>query len=553
MVKIENPILKGFNPDPCICKARGKYYIATSTFEWFPGVQIYESCDLVNWEFKCAPLNDVEYLNLKGIPDSAGIWAPAISFYEGTFYLVYTIAKQIDGYFKDVYNYVITSKNIEGPWSEPVFINGSGFDPSMYHEDGKHYILNPQWDPRPLEGHNKFNGLILQEFDFNKGMVGQSKVVFTGSGTGGCEGPHLMKKDDYYYIIAAEGGTGRHHSICVARSKCIWGAYEVSPYHPLITAWEKETILKKSGHGNFVETDDGEWYMTHLCARYLNKKDVCVLGRETALQKLEWIDGWPRMIQEDNNPSLLVEAPKCAREKREETQSYETSFNMDMVMVKEGWMSLRTPFDRKVKLTDNGLIIKGGDSLTSLHNQSLIARKWDSFKLSSETCVQFNPYHYSQMAGLTCYYNTKVWHFLYVGYDEKVKKRIINILTNDNFSFIEPLKGNHVYVDDDIKDIYLKADIEQENLQFYYALSREPKSVICCESLTQRAHTSRVSFDNKEYKEIGPVLDASILSDEHAAGWAYTGTVNGITAIDVFNKDTSAIFTWFKQEKEYEN
>jgi len=527
MVKIENPILKGFNPDPCICKAKGKYYIATSTFEWFPGVQIYESCDLVNWKLKCAPLNNVEYLNLKGIPDSAGIWAPALSFYEDTFYLVYTIAKQIDGYFKDVPNYVITSKNIEGPWSEPVFINASGFDPSMYHEDGKHYVINPQWDPRPLEGHNKFNGLVLQEFDLEKGMVGESKMVFPGSGTGGCEGPHIMKKDGYYYIIAAEGGTGRHHSICVARSENIWGPYEVSPYHPLITAWEKDTILKKSGHGNFVETDDGEWYMTHLCARYLNNKDVCVLGRETALQRLEWIDGWPRMIQGDNTPALLVEAPKCAKEKLEESKIYETSFNIDIV--KEGWMSLRTPFDKKVKLTNDGLIIKGGDSLTSLHDQSLIARKWDSFKFTSETCVQFNPYHYSQMAGLACYYNTKVWYFLYVGYDEKVKKRIVNVLTNNNFSFSEPLKGEYIYVEDSVKDIYLKVEVNQENLQFCYA------------------------YDDKEYKAIGPVLDASILSDEHAAGWAYTGAVSGITVVDVFNKDTSAMFTWFREEKVNEN
>lgn len=529
MIQIENPILKGFNPDPCICKARGKYYIATSTFEWFPGVQIYESCDLVNWELKCAPLNNVKYLNLKGTPDSAGIWAPALSFYEDTFYLVYTIARQIDGYFKDVPNYVITSKNIEGPWSEPVFINASGFDPSMYHENGKHYVLNPQWDSRSLEGHNKFNGLILQEFDFKKGMVGESKMVFPGSGTGGCEGPHLMKKDYYYYIIAAEGGTGRHHSICVARSKSIWGPYEVSPYHPLITAWEKDTILKKSGHGNFVETDDGEWYMTHLCGRYLDNKNVCILGRETSLQKIEWLDGWPRMVQGDNTPALIVQAPKCAKEKNEEKAVYETTFNENMDFLKEGWMSLRTPFNNKVKLTDDGVIIKGGDSLTSTFDQSLIARKWDSFDLYSETKLEFTPYHYSQMAGLTCYYNTKVWYFLYVGYDEVSKKRIINILINDNLSFSEPLKGEYIHIEDDAKEIYLKAELNQDKLQFYYAL------------------------DDKEYKKIGPVLDSSILSDEHAAGWAYTGAVNGITVIDMFNKDTSAKFTWFKQEKRDEN
>lgn len=524
MIKILNPILPGFNPDPCICKANGKYYIATSTFEWFPGVHIHESEDLVNWKLKYSPLDSVEYLDLKGIPDSAGIWAPALSFYEGTFYLVYTIAKQIDGYFKDVDNYVITSKDINGPWSKPMFINKSGFDPSMYHENGRHYILNPQWDYRPLDGHRKFNGLILQEFDFNEGMVGKSKVIFNGSGTGGTEGPHLIKKDNYYYIIAAEGGTGRHHSICVARSKNILGPYEISPYHPLITAWEKDTILKKSGHGNFVETDDGEWYMTHLCSRYLENKNECVLGRESALQKIEWIDGWPRMVQGDETPLVEVDAPKCAKKRNKEVKSYQTKFYKDCInMLEDGWISLRTPFENKIKLTEGGLIIKGGDSLTSTHEQSLIARKWNSFKFSAETIMQFNPYHYSQMAGLTCYYNSKVWHFIYVGYDEIKEKRVINIMTNDNFNFNMPLKEDYIYIDDDICDIYLKVEVDQENLRFYYA------------------------FDTDDYKPIGPKLDASILTDEHAQGWAYTGAVVGITAIDLFNKDTKALFKCFKQ------
>lgn len=275
---IVNPVLRGFHPDPCICRAEGKYYLITSTFEWLPGVSLYESEDLVHWKARGGLL---EGLNLRGIPDSAGVWAPALSYDNGLFYLVYTISRQIDGSFKDVENYVVTARRIEGPWSEPVFINASGFDPSMFHENGRHYVLNPQWDSRLLPGHRKFNGLLLQEFDMEKGMIGEAKVVFSGSSTGGTEGPHLMKKDGFYYIIAAEGGTGRHHSICVARSEKLWGPYEISPYHPLITSWEKDTILKKSGHGNFVETPDGEWYMTHLCARYLDRKDVCVLERDS--------------------------------------------------------------------------------------------------------------------------------------------------------------------------------------------------------------------------------------------------------------------------------
>lgn len=523
MTKIKNPILKGFHPDPCICKAEGKYYLITSTFEWLPGISLYESEDLVNWKSRGGILKN---LNLSGIPNSAGIWAPALSYDNGVFYLIYTISRQIDGYFKDVENYVTTARNIEGPWSTPVFLNASGFDPSMLHENGRHYVLNPQWDPRPLEDHKKFNGLILQEFDFEKGMIGEAKVVFEGSGKGGTEGPHLMKKDGYYYIIAAEGGTGRHHSICVARAENLWGPYEISPYHPLITAWEKDTILKKSGHGNFVETKDGGWYLVHLCARYLDSKDVCVLGRETAIQKIEWINGWPRMVQGDCTPLLEVDAPKEYPKTGQNVESeYTTDFHDIEKLEEEEWLSLRSAISEKARCVPGGLEIKGDASLTSLFNQSLIARRWEDFHFEAGTSVAFYPYHYAQTAGFTCYYNTKVFHYLYVGYDEQKKQRILNILSNDNMQFTEPLQGQYVYIPEDVGQVWLKVVVNQEKMQFFYALEKN------------------------DYQMIGPQLDASMLSDEHAAGWAYTGAVIGITVVDNFNKDTKAVFGEFYQRK----
>lgn len=519
MNKIINPILPGFHPDPCFCKANNKYYLITSTFEWLPGITLYESDDLVNWNLKGGLLKN---LDLRGIPDSAGIWAPSLTYDGERFYLLYTICKQIDGYFKDLENYVVVAPTIDGPWSEPIFVNASGFDPSMFHENGKHYVLNPQWDSRVLEGHRKFNGLILQEFDFERGMVGESKVAFQGSKTGGAEGPHILKRNDYYYILTAEGGTGRHHSIAVVRSKNIWGPYELSPYHPLITSWEKDTSLKKSGHGNFVETNNGEWYLCHLCARYLDNFDFSVLGRETAVQKIEWIDDWPRMVQKDCVPLVAVDAPKDTTRK-EVSLDYETNFK-DIDFEKEGWLSLRTDFSKKVAFCNEGIKIKGGDSLTSLFDQSLIARRWNSFHFFAETNVSFYPYHYSQSAGLTCYYNTKAFYYLYIGFDEKRQQRVLNILCNNNFEFFEPLQGNYVVIPNRCQYISLKAVVFQNELQFYYA------------------------FDSCDYHKIGPVLDTTILSDEHVQGWAYTGAVVGITTVDNFNKDIQAIFKDFKQK-----
>lgn len=516
-MNIVNPVLRGFHPDPCFCKARGKYYIVTSTFEWVPGIMLYESEDLVNWKPRGGILKN---LNLEGVPDSAGIWAPSLSFDGDFFYLVFTICRQIDGIFKDIENYVTTASELDGEWSPPVFINASGFDPSMFHENGRHYILNPQWDSRPLKGHQKFNGLILQEFDFKKEMIGKSKVIFRGSKRGGTEGPHLMKKDDNYYIIAAEGGTGRHHSIVVARSKDLWGPYEISPYDPLITSWEKDTILKKSGHGNFIETNDGEWYMAHLCARYLPKKDVSILGRETSIQKIEWKNGWPRMVQGDCVPSVLVEAPRGAKQFKQPT-TYKTDF-YKIDFSKEGWLSLRSKFEDKIKFLKKGMEIKGNHSLTSLFGQSLIARRWTSFDFEAMTTLEFYPYHYAQTAGLTCYYNTKVFYYLYIGYDEEKNQRIVNILINDNFHFSEPLGGKYIYLPEQ-GAISLKVEVHEERMQFFYSLNE------------------------KDYRKVGPALDTSILSDEHAAGWAYTGAVVGITAVDNFNKDMNAVFLQFEQ------
>ena len=539
-IEVKNPILRGFHPDPCICKAKNKYYLITSTFEWLPGVSLYESDDLVNWKSKGGILQS---LNLEGIPDSAGIWAPALSYDNGRFYLIYTVCKQIDGYFKDVENYVITAEHIDGPWSAPLFVNASGFDPSMYHENGKHYVVNPQWDPRPLEGHQKFNGLILQEFDFEKGMVGEAKVIYHGSGWGSAEGPHLMKKDEYYYILAAEGGTGRHHSVCVARAKNIWGPYEVSPYTPMITAWEQDTRLKKSGHGNLVETDSGEWYLVHLCGRYLDKQNVCVLGRETAIQKVEWTDGWPHLADGTciprENVGIIVDH---IEETGQSAQSYkidweklyqeneglpETKFSEQLCkeMEEQEWLSLRTNLKEKMEIKADGLYLKGGASLTSTFSQKMIARRLESVNTEVTTNLKFRPYHYAQTAGLSCYYNTKVFYYLYVGYDENKKQRIVNLLKNDNFEFSEPLEGNYIYVPEQVEKISLKMVMEQEKLQFYY------------------------SFDEENYEAIGQKLDSTILSDEHADGWAYTGTVAGITAVDTFNKDTEAIFLSFEQKE----
>ena len=183
-MKIINPILKGFNPDPSICRVGSDYYIVTSTFEWYPGIQIHHSRDLVNWNLMGHALNEKRLLDLTGIPSSGGVWAPALSFHDGIFYLCYTVVRQHEAATKDTPNFLITSPSIDGPWSDPVFINSSGFDPSLFHDDdGKKYWLNMVWDHRP--NRHPFYGIALQEYSIsNQSLVGNREMIFKGSKLG---------------------------------------------------------------------------------------------------------------------------------------------------------------------------------------------------------------------------------------------------------------------------------------------------------------------------------------------------------------------------------
>ena len=214
---IRNPILPGFNPDPCICRAGDDYYIATSTFEWFPGVQIHHSRDLVHWRLLTHALREPRLLDMRGVPSSGGIWAPALSWRDGLFWLCYTVVHQHEAVTKDTPNYLITAASIEGPWSDPIFVNSSGFDPSLFHDDdGRKYWVNMVWDHRPE--HHPFYGISLQEFDpTQKRLVSEPQIIFQGSKIRLTEGPHLYKRNGWYYLLTAEGGTEYNHAATLAR------------------------------------------------------------------------------------------------------------------------------------------------------------------------------------------------------------------------------------------------------------------------------------------------------------------------------------------------
>src|SRR5215468_1332300 len=319
ITKIQNPILRGFNPDPSIVRVGDDYYIATSTFEWYPGVQIHHSRDLVHWRLLTRPLNRASQLNMLGEPDSCGIWAPCLTYDQGLFYLIYTDVKRYGrtsqpgttgASLRDMHNYLVTSKTIDGEWSDPIFLNSSGFDPSLFHDDdGRKYLVNMLWDFRPSQ--NRFAGIQLQEYSIaERRLVGPRSLIFRGTSIGFTEGPHLYKRNGYYYLLTAEGGTGWGHAVTLARSRSLSGPYELHPDTYILTSRNRpEVELQRAGHADLVETQNGETYLVHLCGRPLKNRGRCTLGRETAIQEMRWEDGWLRTLQDDALPTLDTPAP----------------------------------------------------------------------------------------------------------------------------------------------------------------------------------------------------------------------------------------------------
>lgn len=523
---IQNPILPGFHPDASALSLDGHYYIATSTFEWWPGVEIYHSTDLVRWELICQPLTRESQACLWGNYNSGSIWAPHLSYSEEQFWLAYTDVKSATA-FKDTLNYVITAPEITGPWSEPVFVTASGFDPALFHDDdGRHYFLNMLFDWR-LERPG-FAGTVIQEFDTRrKKLVGQRRHFYHGNSLGVCEGPQILKRDSWYYLLCAAGGTGYRHAATVARSRSLDGPFEESPYTPLLTAADDETVaLQKSGHACFLQVGE-EWYITHLCARPLTPRGHCTLGRETALQKIVWENGWPRLANGTHHPDSAVEAPRIA------AQSVQTTDFSERIDFAQGRLpptlkTLRGPLRKGVDyaFVKQGLRLFGGQSLSSLHRQSLLVRRWQSFCFKAETTLLFAPKSFQQMAGLILFYDTEDWFYAFVSYDEETQRRYARVLC-----------ANHK--------------------QFTYESTAFPLPEGVAVTLSVEINSNMAQFScvcNGRRQLLGGALPADRLSDDYVetqrGRCVFTGAMVGICCQDMDDHSAYADFLLFDYQEQ---
>jgi xylan 1,4-beta-xylosidase len=527
---INNPILPGFNPDPSIVRVGEDYYVATSTFEWYPGVQIHHSRDLVNWRLITRPLRRASQLNMLGNADSCGIWAPCLTHSNGLFYLVYTDFKRYSrsvpdgsGSLRDMHNYVVTSPSIDGEWSEPVYLNSSGFDPSLFHDDdGRKYLVNQLWDHRPLR--NPFAGIVIQEYsEKERKLIGTRRLIFQGTALGLTEAPHLYRRNGYYYLLTAEGGTAWNHAATLARSRELMGPYELHPDKYILSSRQRPDLkLQRAGHADLVETPAGDVYMVYLCGRPLHNRGRCTLGRETAIQPMRWSDdGWLRTLDGQGVPTERPPAPQLpahpfpALPAREHFEGPELPLSFQ-------W--LRSPWPEELfSLSERPghLRLRGRESIGSWFRQALVARRQESHCYSAGTSVEFEPQHFQQMAGLVCYYNSSKFHYLHITHDEalgkhlRVVSRVPDQVVTDVFSPpIAIAAGSRVE---------LRVEVDYERLLFGYRIGDGP------------------------WQWLPQQFDASILSDEASApGFPnFTGAFVGMACQDLSGSAQPADFDYF--------
>jgi len=393
----KNPIIPGSYPDPSICRVGDDYYTVHSTFEYFPGVPIFHSKDLVNWRQIGYCLTHKSQLLLDGVRPSGGIYAPTIRYHDGTFYVA-TTCVDCGG------NFYVTAKDPAGPWSEPIWISdGGGIDPSfLFDDDGTIYYHRQ---------HGGRYGCTAQStFNIKTGeLQGELKEIWRGTGGIWPEGPHLYKINGRYYLMISEGGTSYGHMVTVARSDSPWGPFEPNPNNPILTHRELDgNPIRAVGHADLVETPDG-WWLVCLAIRpkggYYHH-----IGRETFLAPVAFNEaGWP-VVNETGTIDLVMTAPKLKQHIWPKEPARD-DFDSKTLALK--WNYLRNPYDADYSLTERPGFLRLNGSAVTLNDKdspAFVGRRQTDFNCVASTLLEFDPDSENEEAGLVARQNDK-YHY----------------------------------------------------------------------------------------------------------------------------------------------
>ncbi len=388
-----NPVVSGFNPDPSVCKVGNDYYLVTSSFEYFPGIPIYHSRDLVNWKQIGNCIDRPGQLPMQNATMSGGIWAPTIRYENGTFYITAT--------FSANGNFNIKSDDPRGQWSDPVWVEMDGIDPSIFFEDGKCYYCANDYGSRSSRYQGE--GISLGIIDPETGkLVGDSQRIWEGTGGGHLEAPHIQHIGDYYYLFAAEGGTNLGHMETVARSRQIEGPYESDPDNPVLT--NRHSVSKAvlcTGHADLVQDNDSNWWFIHLATRS-SIGTMSNLGRETFLTPTHWENDWP-VVDNDRMAELTVDS-QAIKVAQRPIKSY-IDDNFSSPSFSPEWLFLRKWLPDNYERKNSQLTLRPSqDKLTDpVGSPTFAAVRQKDFNCEVQTILDFEPVDASDKAGVAIY------------------------------------------------------------------------------------------------------------------------------------------------------
>ena len=398
----QNPVIRGFNPDPSICRVGDDFYLVTSSFEYFPGLPIYHSKDLVNWQQIGHCLTRESQLPLKNASSSEGLFAPSLRFHNGVFYVICT---NVSGGG----NFYCTATDPAGPWSEPIWVNIDSIDPDIFFdEDGKTYFVTQGGE-----------GIRVTEIDIKTGKVlSPERLVWGGIGGRYPEAPHIYKKDGYYYLLLGEGGTEYMHSATIGRSRYLYGPYESCPLNPILTHANRigqGSPIQGIGHADLVQAKDGSWWMVFLGFRITHKWAYYhVLGRETFLAPVDWPkNGWPQ-VNGDGTVSLKMNVPTLPLHPFEKAP-IRTEFDSGKLGFE--WQYLRNPIQENYSLTEKKGFLRITTSpytLSDKESVSMICRRQTEHNFTTTTLLEFNSSYDNEEAGIALIQNTSHHYDLFL-------------------------------------------------------------------------------------------------------------------------------------------
>ncbi|MDS0525134.1 glycoside hydrolase family 43 protein [Clostridium sp. SHJSY1] len=496
-MKYNNPVIKGFYPDPSVCKVGDNYYLVCSSMQYFPSVPLFESKDLINWRQIGHCITRKSQIELDKIESSGGVFAPTIRYNEGRFYMTTTNATSQQ-------NFYIWTDNILGEWSEPIYVDQGGIDPSLYFEDGKTYFMSNGADDDGIIG-------ILQcEIDIKTGKkLTSSRTIWQGTGGRFLEGPHLYKIDGNYYLMAAEGGTEFGHMITYSRGKSPYGPFESYPCNPALTnrnlgGYEIQGV----GHGDLIQDKNGEWWILHLGFRQIGQwLTYHHLGREVFLTPAKFHDdGW-FTAGHNGTTSKCFDINSINNSVVQEEKVYYTFENTKW---DNEWCYLRFPKTENYLVGENNLKLKGTEvTLDMVDSPTFIGIRQKDFNavISCNVCISEGE------AGITIYMDENQH------YDLAIRK------SENGYEVIERLNIG------DVKSIEKVADLKDINTA----------------SLVIRANNQFYNFFNKVDGEeiLLGTAQTKYLSSEVAGG--FTGVIIGLYAYDE-QCDSYAEFTNFSCE-----